>query len=128
MTRRARTRYAPDTLPRPVHWSKDAACLRADPALFHPEGDAGTVLLETAEAKTYCARCVVQERCLADSLARNEPYGVWGGLDEKARRLLLRRRRERERAARRRAERKREEAADAISTTAEVEAPEATAA
>lgn len=116
MARHGRSRYAPDNLPRPAHWSKDAACLDAEPDLFHPEGDAAVVLMETAEAKTWCARCAVREQCLADSLARNEPFGVWGGLDEKERRALLRRRRERERAARRRAERKREEAADATST------------
>jgi WhiB family redox-sensing transcriptional regulator len=91
----------------------------ADPDLFHPEGDAGTALLDTVAAKAYCARCAVQERCLTDSLARAEPFGVWGGLDEKERRLLLRRRRERERAARRRAERKREEAAGVHTTAAE---------
>ncbi|WP_413808181.1 WhiB family transcriptional regulator [Streptomyces sp. OE57] len=124
MARHGRSRYAPDTLPRPAHWSKDGACLDADPDLFHPEGEAGVVLMVTAEAKTWCARCAVQERCLADSLARNEPFGVWGGLDEKERRLLLRRSRERERAARRRAERKREEAADATAAEA-AEAPAA---
>jgi WhiB family redox-sensing transcriptional regulator len=118
MGRHVRSGYAPDTLPRPEHWSRNGACLGADPDLFHPEGDAGTVLLLTAEAKTYCARCQVQERCLTEALARGEPYGVFGGLDEKERRATLRRERERTRAARRRAERRREETADATSTTA----------
>lgn len=126
MGRRARILHAPDTLPRPAHWTQRAACLDVDADLFHPEGDAGVVLLDTAEAKRYCARCVVQERCLTESLARAEPFGVWGGLDEKERRLLLRRRRERERAARRRADRKREEAADVSSTpTQAAQAPAA---
>jgi WhiB family redox-sensing transcriptional regulator len=120
VTRGPRIRYAPDTLPRPAHWSKDAACLTAPPDLFHPEGDAGLVVLLTAEAKAWCARCEVRERCLAEALARGEPHGIFGGLSEKERRTITRRRRERERAARRRAERKREEAAaDATSTTAE---------
>ncbi|MGV2914618.1 WhiB family transcriptional regulator [Streptomyces alfalfae] len=116
------SRYSPDTLTRPAHWTQDAACRKADPYLFHPEGDAAAVLAATAEAKSHCARCAVRERCLAESLARAEPYGVWGGLDEKERRLHLRRRRERERAARRRAERKQEEeeeAADATDLTTE---------
>lgn len=119
MARHARSRYAPDTLPRPAHWSKDAACLEAPPELFHPEGDAGLVHLMTEEAKRWCARCEVQARCLADAMARGERHGVWGGLDERERRTILRRRRERERAARRRAERKREEAAADASSTAE---------
>lgn len=107
MARHGRSRYAPDTLPRPAHWSVDAACRDAPPDLFHPEGDRGVVLMETAEAKTWCARCAVREACLADALARGEPHGVFGGLDEKERRAVIRRSRERERAARSRAERKR---------------------
>lgn len=118
MARYGRSRYAPDNLPRPAHWSKAAACRDAEPSLFHPEGDIAVVLADTAEAKRYCARCEVQERCLADSLARAEPFGVWGGMDEKERRTLLRRQRERARAARRRADRKRE-ATDATTSTAE---------
>lgn len=118
MGRHARSRYAPDTLPRPAHWTQDAACRTAPPDLFHPEGDAGAVYVLTREAKSWCARCVVQARCLDDAMARGERYGVWGGLDEKERRTILRRRRERERAARRRAERKREEAAADASSTA----------
>lgn len=126
MARHGRARYAPDTLPRPAHWSQDAACVDAPPDLFHPEGDAGVALMVTAEAKTWCARCAVREQCLADAMARGERYGVWGGLDERERRAILRRQRERARAARRRAERKREEAADASSTAEEpAEAPAA---
>jgi WhiB family redox-sensing transcriptional regulator len=95
-----RSRYAPDTLGRPPHWSRQAACTEdAARELFYPEGDAGLVLLMTAEAKLWCRRCPVQEPCLAEALARSEPFGVWGGLDEKERRDLLRRRAEAERSA-----------------------------
>lgn len=107
--RPGRSRRAPDNLPRPAHWAEDAACREADPGLFHPEGDAGTVHLMTQEAKAWCARCGVQEACLQDAMARGERWGVWGGLGERERRAILRRRQERARAARRRA-RKREEA------------------
>ncbi|MFJ8852302.1 WhiB family transcriptional regulator [Streptomyces sp. NPDC102437] len=103
---------APDNLPRPAHWSKDAACREAHPDLFYPEGDSGVAHLDTAEAKRWCARCQVQDRCLADSLARGEPHGVWGGLDEKERRRLLRRQREQARAAYRQERKREEEAAD----------------
>ena len=114
MDRRTWSRYAPDTLPRPPHWSQAAACRSAPLDLFYPEGDAGAVCVQTREAKSWCARCVVQERCLADAMARGERWGVWGGLDEDERRRILRRRRKRERAARRREEQKREEAAGAF--------------
>lgn len=112
-----RARYAPDALPRPAHWSRDAACLEAAPDLFHPEGDAGVVLMVIAEAKRWCARCVVREQCLADAMARGEAHGVWGGLDAKERRAIARRERGRTGGARRRV--KREEAAGVTSTAAE---------
>jgi WhiB family redox-sensing transcriptional regulator len=114
----APSRYSPDTITPPPHWSKDAACLGAPPDLFHPEGDTATVLACTAEAKRYCARCSVRDQCLLDSLARGERFGVFGGLDERERRAILRRQRERDRAARNRADRQREEAAGATPETA----------
>jgi WhiB family redox-sensing transcriptional regulator len=64
----------------------------AQPDLFHPDGDAGVAVLLVAEAKLWCRRCPVQERCLAEALERGEPYGVWGGMDEQERRELLRHR------------------------------------
>lgn len=30
-------------------------------------------------AKTLCRRCPVRDACLAGALARQEPWGVWGG-------------------------------------------------
>jgi hypothetical protein len=30
-------------------------------------------------AKAFCAQCPVREVCLAEALARREPWGVWGG-------------------------------------------------
>lgn len=124
--RPGRSRHAPDNLPRPAHWMEDAACRAADPDLFHPEGDAGTVHLMTREAKSWCARCAVQAACLEDAMARGERWGVWGGLSERERRALLRRARERERAARRRARRREEAAGDASEPEdAEAETPAA---
>lgn len=92
---RRRIHYFPDNLPRPAHWSADAACREADPDLFYAEGDTGTALLETAEAKRFCARCPVREPCLAEALERGERHGVWGGLDTAERRTVTRRARER---------------------------------
>ncbi|MCF3960330.1 WhiB family transcriptional regulator [Streptomyces fuscigenes] len=103
MSRHARRWYSPDGLPRPPHWSQDAACVGADPDLFHPEGDAGQVRLIWEEAKSYCAGCRVRTTCLDEALERGERWGVWGGLDEVERRVTIRRARERARAARRRA-------------------------
>ena len=36
-------------------------------------------LLELARAKAICTLCNVRRQCLSRALAREEPYGVWGG-------------------------------------------------
>ncbi|WPR52786.1 WhiB family transcriptional regulator [Streptomyces sp. S399] len=111
MRARRGRRPAPDTLPRPAHWTAQAACIGAPPEIFHPPQEAGLTQVVAREAKAWCARCPVQARCLAEALERAEPHGVWGGLDAGERRTVLRRQRERERNARRRAEQAEEVAA-----------------
>ena len=34
---------------------------------------------DIARAKAMCGLCPLSEQCLADALAREEPWGVWGG-------------------------------------------------
>lgn len=59
----------------------------ADPDAWFPEqGDAAAA----ARAKALCAPCQGKAACLAGALARNELYGVWGGLTEHERRALPR--------------------------------------
>lgn len=36
-------------------------------------------LVDIGRAKAICARCPMRANCLADALAREEPWGVWGG-------------------------------------------------
>jgi WhiB family redox-sensing transcriptional regulator len=43
-----------------------------------------------AVAKALCSRCPVREPCLEFALARRDPHGVWGGLNEMERRAILR--------------------------------------
>ena len=57
--------------------SKQARCF--DPrssytGLFFSENP-----VDVTRAKAICAKCTVRELCLSRALARNEPYGVWGG-------------------------------------------------
>lgn len=104
-----RPRPAPDNLPRPYHWSHDAACRGIETAAFFPAGADGVpVKLEIQYAKSLCVPCPVRSACLAYALTRPEHYGVWGGMDEEERAELLRvarraaeraRRQERERAS-----------------------------
>lgn len=45
-----------------------------DPDLWFAERQA-----DVEFAKTLCRTCPVREACLAGALAREEPWGVWGG-------------------------------------------------
>ncbi|MCX4550540.1 MULTISPECIES: WhiB family transcriptional regulator [unclassified Streptomyces] len=79
------SRYAPDTLTRPWHWSDDAACAGQELARFFPSGKGPAA----ATAKAFCIPCPVRSDCLAHALAHREDYGVWGGLDEDERAALI---------------------------------------
>jgi WhiB family redox-sensing transcriptional regulator len=49
-------------------------CHLVDPDLFFAESPA-----DVERAKALCAECPLRATCLADALARREPWGVWGG-------------------------------------------------
>lgn len=66
-----------------LSWQADAACRGVSPDLFFPEDEAS----ETA-AKAICATCPVRVSCLAFALAREQRYGIWGGLNERERRKI----------------------------------------
>jgi WhiB family redox-sensing transcriptional regulator len=68
-------------------WAHLASCRTLDPELFFPE----TANDEDA-AKAVCAACPVRQACLDHALAASEPYGIWGGLTLRERRLLRRER------------------------------------
>ena len=66
-------------------WHDDALCAQTDPEAFFPEKGGST-----REAKQICHRCPVRTECLADALASDTRFGVWGGLTERERRVLRR--------------------------------------
>ena len=59
----------------------------ADPAVWFPEGSQPHLV---ARAKALCATCPARAACLAAALARNEQFGIWGGLTAAERRPLPR--------------------------------------
>lgn len=63
----------PRTVNRSAAGEATLAC-QESPELFFAESP--TVL---ARAKALCAQCPIRAACLADALAREEPWGVWGG-------------------------------------------------
>ena len=69
----------------PGHWTADAACRDIGPGIFFPvEGASDTTSYD--EARGVCARCPVQEPCLAYALDLGIPDGVFGGLTPMERR------------------------------------------
>ena len=67
-------------------WRDDALCLQVGDCelWFPPKSDSGTA----NRAKKICARCPVRVECLEWALANDEKHGIWGGLNERARRAL----------------------------------------
>lgn len=68
---------------KPEPWTQDAVCATADPEAWFPE-----VGGNNQAAKAICRSCPVRPECLEAALARDERFGVWGGLSEVERRKL----------------------------------------
>ena len=56
------------------HGSPDIPCRENDAALWFAESPA-----DVEFAKALCGTCPARAQCLAGALARQEPWGVWGG-------------------------------------------------
>ena len=80
----------------PADWRKRGACVdhprvRVDD--FFPDGKTRAWVQRIQNAKNVCwSECTVRKECKAWSLARREPAGIWGGMDEDERAAELRRR------------------------------------
>lgn len=66
-------------------WQERALCAETDPEAFFPEKGGSTRM-----AVQVCMSCDVREDCLRAALARDERFGVWGGMTERQRRKLQR--------------------------------------
>jgi WhiB family redox-sensing transcriptional regulator len=71
-------------------WRDRAACLGADPELFHssPSDRAGGGTRREARAKAVCARCPVRAECLDWATSRDIREGIWGGLTPEERQAV----------------------------------------
>lgn len=84
-------------LPQPLtdvwDWQRQAACRNLDSStFFHPDGERGVKRqVRENRAKAICAECPVRAECLDHSLRVEEPYGIWGGMDEIERQARRRR-------------------------------------
>ena len=66
-------------------WQERGLCAQTDPEAFFPEKGGST-----REAKRICQGCEVRDACLDYALAKDERFGIWGGLSERERRRLKR--------------------------------------
>ena len=66
-----------------MSWQERALCAQTDPEAFFPEKGGST-----REAKKVCVACEVRTQCLEYALAKDERFGIWGGLSERERRKL----------------------------------------
>ena len=69
-----------------LSWQERALCAQTDPEAFFPEKGGST-----REAKRICLGCEVKDECLEYALAKDERFGIWGGLSERERRKLKKR-------------------------------------
>ena len=69
-----------------LSWQERALCAQTDPEAFFPEKGGST-----REAKKVCLSCDVRSECLEYALAKDERFGIWGGLSERERRKLKKR-------------------------------------
>jgi WhiB family transcriptional regulator, redox-sensing transcriptional regulator len=72
-----------DALPPELAWQERALCAQTDPEAFFPEKGGST-----REAKRVCMSCEVRSECLEYALAKDERFGIWGGLSERERRRV----------------------------------------
>jgi WhiB family redox-sensing transcriptional regulator len=68
-----------------------AACRSVDPELFFPPLYGPSYGKRVAAAKALCRLCTGQRRCLAEAMAREEQFGIWGGTTPQERASLARR-------------------------------------
>ncbi len=69
-----------------LSWQSQSLCAQTDPEAFFPEKGGST-----REAKKVCQSCDVRSECLEYALAKDERFGIWGGLSERERRRLKKR-------------------------------------
>jgi hypothetical protein len=71
-------------------WQAFASC-HDDPELFFPDGSSHRYDRQINKAKAICQGCPVIRQCATEALTNHIGHGIWGGLDERARRRIHRR-------------------------------------
>ncbi len=72
-------------------WQREALCRGDQRRYFFPPASSerrDERERRERQAKALCQRCPVREACLDFAMSANEPFGIWGGLNELERRHL----------------------------------------
>lgn len=67
----------------------EAGCTTVPVEVFYGTDEMPLNQEEKQQAKSICNKCPVKLDCLNHSLKTKEYWGIWGGLDERERRVLL---------------------------------------
>ncbi len=73
-------------------WRDWGACIGEDPELFFSFSHGAFNRQQTKTAKSICARCPVQLKCLTWAIDSGAEYGIWGGKSEDERAVMIRNR------------------------------------
>lgn len=65
-------------------WRDRARCRGKDVNLFFPN----SISEGETTIRMFCRRCPVEQECLDWALEKKEDHGIWGGMQENARRRL----------------------------------------
>jgi WhiB family redox-sensing transcriptional regulator len=73
-----------------IPWASQALCatMNAD-AWFPPKSGTNNPAKRVCNGDKGLPACPVRDECLDYALRYREPFGVWGGMTEKERRVLL---------------------------------------
>lgn len=90
----AETSRLPDPVAENWDWQRYGACRNMNnEAFFHPDAERGYARsARIAAAKAVCMGCPVLVQCRHHALIAEEPFGIWGGMDERERREAIARR------------------------------------
>jgi len=86
----------PNVVSEEWEWQLQGSCRGADSSLFfHTDNERGSAReRRESRAKAICQTCPVLAQCRRHAMTVQEPYGIWGGLDEGERRAAYARRRQ----------------------------------
>lgn len=70
-------------------WREQALCAGKETNLFFPESGLNAAIRQSRMMKAFCKACPVRIDCLHYAINTEEPFGIWGGLSAKERKVVF---------------------------------------